>query len=78
MTERATSWLRVIVAAAAIAIPAIYGYGALSNRVTDVKAVQLRVLDEKADKTTVNVQYDAILRELQSIGQRLGRLEARR
>ena len=78
MTERATNWLKAALMVAAIAIPFLVGWGALDARIGDMKAVQLRVLIEKADKATVDVQYEAILREVRGINERLGRLEARR
>jgi hypothetical protein len=78
MTERATNWLKTALMVAAIAIPFLVGWGALDERIGGVKAVQLRVLVEKADKATVDVQYEAILREVRGINERLGRLESRR
>jgi len=78
MTEKASAWLKTALMVAAIAIPFLVGWGALDARIGDVKAVQLRVLVEKADKATVDVQYSAILRELVLLNQRLDRLESRR
>jgi hypothetical protein len=78
MTERSSNQLKTALTIAAIAVPFFVGWGALETRIGDIKAVQLRVLAEKADKPTVDVQYAAILRELQAIGRRLDRLESRR
>ena len=78
MTEKVNGWLKTALMVAAIAVPFLIGWGALDNRVNEVKATQIRVLAEKADKATVDVQYSAILRELVLLNQRLDRLESRR
>lgn len=67
MTERTINWFKTALLVAAIAIPFFVGWGALDTRIADVKSVQLRVLTEKADKSTVEAQYAAILREMTDI-----------
>lgn len=47
----------------------LIGYGVLKGDATALR----RDVDKKADKETVDVQYQAILRELQGIKERLDR-----
>ena len=74
MTERANGWLKFFAALVPFAVAFLVGWGALNAKVTTLNAVQ----ETKADKATVEVQYDAILRELRGVNERLGRLEVRR
>ena len=77
MTERANGWLKFALAMLPFAIAFLVGWGALNTRVNNVREVQLQVLANKADRQTVDVQYAAILRELQAMNQRFDRLERR-
>lgn len=73
MTERANGWLKLIGVLVPFVIMGLVGLGALNSRVTTVE----RQLDTKVEQEVVNVQYDAILRELRTMNDRLERLEAR-
>jgi len=73
MTERANGWLKFFLAILPFLVVFAVAGITLNERVSEIKAVQLI----KADKATVDVQYEAILREVRGINERLGRLEAR-
>jgi len=74
MTERLNGWLKVICVAVPLLVAAFIGWGALNARVSTLETAQVG----KADAEVVNVQYEAILRELRTMNARLERLEARR
>lgn len=74
MTERVNGWLKFFVAVLPFLVVFIVAGITLNERVSNIKTVQTT----KADKATVDVQYGAILRELQIMNSRLERLEAQR
>ena len=74
MTERANGWLKFFLAVLPFFVVFVVAGITLNERVANVKTVQTT----KADKATVDVQYGAILRELQIMNSRLERLEAQR
>ena len=74
MTERANGWLKFFLAMLPFAVAFLVGWGALNAKVETVREIQRN----KAERATVDVQYGAILRELQTISGRLDRLEVRR
>lgn len=74
MTERANGWLKFFAALVPFAAAFLVGWGALNAKVSTLS----ERVDGKASKETVNVQYEAILRAVESVDARLARIEAGR
>ena len=66
MTEKASSWLvrAAVVALVGGCLTFVAAGLTLSERVTNIRTTQVRVLAEKADKVYVDAKFDAILREI--------------
>lgn len=64
-------WVRILAAVIPLAVMALIGWGALRSDVVHNAAA----LEKKADRETVDVQYQSIIRELQRINEALERLQ---
>lgn len=74
MTEKANGWVKFLLALLPVLVAFLVGWGALNAKVGTLS----ERVNVKADKAVVDVQYDAILRELRTMNQRLDRIEVRR
>lgn len=73
MTERANGWAKTVITVAVLLVPFLVGWGAIDSKVSEIKATQLRVLVEKADKELVNTQYRVIIEQLARLDAKMDR-----
>jgi hypothetical protein len=62
MTERTATWVQRLLIPFLLAF--LVGGIALNERVGEIKATQVRVLGEKADKAYVDAKFDAIMAQI--------------
>jgi len=74
MTERQRGLVGLFLQAAVVVGGLAVVWGSTTAKLDDVRE-EVRA---KADRAVVEVQYEAILREIRGVNERLGRLEARR
>jgi hypothetical protein len=71
MSERNGIWARILSVVIPMMVAGLIAWGSLRSDVEHAAAA----IEKKADQSTVNVQYEALLREMQGVNQRLDRME---
>lgn len=71
--ERLNGWAKVLLLFIPLAVAGLIAWGGLRSDMNHVEAEEA----SHASRETVDAQYQAILRELQTINARLQRLEAK-